>query len=123
MLKLSSALSSIPQSELVLQIHDELVIEVPKESKDAAAEILKSSMETALPLLVPLVVHLSTGTRWGSLVPYKPPSSLPGGGDGDGDGEGAGACASTSTSAAAVDDPDDDDDFALRFLHSDFGDE
>ena len=49
------------QSRLLLQIHDELVLEVPEQELDEVAILLKTHMEAAMTLRVPLVVHLSQG--------------------------------------------------------------
>jgi DNA polymerase-1 len=49
------------QARMLLQIHDELVLEVPDFELGEVSGILKSHMEAALPLRVPLVVHLSHG--------------------------------------------------------------
>jgi len=49
------------QARILLQIHDELVLEVPEAELAAVAEVLQRHMEAALPLRVPLVVHLSHG--------------------------------------------------------------
>ncbi len=47
------------QSRMLLQIHDELVLEVPEAEIEPVSKLLKEHMEAALPLRVPLVVHLS----------------------------------------------------------------
>ncbi len=49
------------QARMLLQIHDELVLEVPEREFDAVSLLLKSHMEAAMSLRVPLVVHLSHG--------------------------------------------------------------
>lgn len=48
-------------AELILQIHDELVFEVPSNEIKQVAEIIKDSMESVLQLDVPLVVNITTG--------------------------------------------------------------
>ena len=52
------------QSRMILQVHDELVFDVPKEEKDVLSKIVKEEMENALVLKVPLVVDLGTGGNW-----------------------------------------------------------
>ena len=52
---------------LVLQVHDELIVEAPEGRAPDAGRILKSAMEGAMDLKVPLVVSLSTGKRWDEL--------------------------------------------------------
>ena len=49
------------KSRLILQIHDELLIEAPEDEKDVVSELLKRNMEEALELAVPLFVDLHTG--------------------------------------------------------------
>ena len=51
-------------AKVVLQVHDELVLEVEEEQKEKAKEILQSSMENAVKLDVPLKVELSEGKTW-----------------------------------------------------------
>lgn len=55
-----SALSA----KLVLQVHDELVVECPKEEAELVCEILKKSMSGIASLSVPLVVEVKTGYSW-----------------------------------------------------------
>ena len=49
---------------LLLQIHDELVVETPQEKAEAAGEVLRQEMENAMSLKVPLTVELGTGHDW-----------------------------------------------------------
>lgn len=51
-------------AKLILQIHDELLIEVKTEDKEKAKEILKKSMVEAAKLSIPLEVEVSEGTNW-----------------------------------------------------------
>jgi len=52
------------QSKLILQVHDELIIETLIEEKEQVSKILKEEMENAATLLVPLVVDMSEGDNW-----------------------------------------------------------
>ncbi len=52
------------RSRLILQIHDELLIETVREEEDKVAEILRDSMQSAADLAVTLAVDLHTGTDW-----------------------------------------------------------
>lgn len=52
------------RSRLILQIHDELIVEAPESEKEQAAAILKNCMENAFKLDVPLTVDLKMGTSW-----------------------------------------------------------
>lgn len=55
---------------MLCQIHDELVIEVPREDLAQGAALLRESMEGAWELRVPLTVQLAAGPSWGCLEPY-----------------------------------------------------
>lgn len=52
------------KSKIVLQIHDELIIETLNEEKEEVKEILKNQMEKAANLLVPLNVEVEEGKNW-----------------------------------------------------------
>lgn len=51
-------------ARLVLQVHDELIVESPESEKNAAAAILKEEMEKAYKLSVPLIVDMNSGKSW-----------------------------------------------------------
>lgn len=51
-------------AKLILQVHDELIVEVAKSDRDAAAEILSRAMEGAVSLAVPLTAEVSAGENW-----------------------------------------------------------
>ena len=51
-------------AKIILQVHDELIIEVKEEEKEKAKEILKESMENAAKLDVPLKVEISEAKTW-----------------------------------------------------------
>jgi DNA polymerase I-like protein with 3'-5' exonuclease and polymerase domains len=55
------------RAALVLQLHDELLFEVKEQHVDAVKEIIKSCMESTIPISVPLPVKISIGKSWGSL--------------------------------------------------------
>ena len=52
------------KGKMLLQVHDELVFDVPNEEVDAFAEMVKSEMENAYTLDVPLLVEVGTGQNW-----------------------------------------------------------
>jgi DNA polymerase-1 len=52
------------QSRLLLQVHDELVLEAVSSEVEAVTEILVRNMESAATLAVPLDVQVGTGTSW-----------------------------------------------------------
>jgi DNA polymerase-1 len=60
-----------PQSKLILQVHDELVLEVPKNDEKKVANFIKTSMENIYTLTVPLVVDIESGDNWGNLEKIK----------------------------------------------------
>ena len=51
-------------AKIVLQIHDELLLEVSNKDKEKAKQILKNCMEKAAKLEIPLEVELSEGNSW-----------------------------------------------------------
>ena len=51
-------------AKLILQVHDELILELPEEELQAARKILREEMEGAAQLSVPLVVEMSEGKSW-----------------------------------------------------------
>ncbi len=57
------------QARPLLQVHDELLLEVPRDEVDRLVPILRETMETALPLDVPLTVDIKVGDDWDSMTP------------------------------------------------------
>lgn len=51
-------------SKILLQIHDELLLEVKEDEKEEVKELLKSSMENAMKLTIPLEVEVSEALNW-----------------------------------------------------------
>ena len=52
------------KSKLILQVHDELVLDVHPEEKEKIETLVKEAMELDQPLRVPLVVNLAWGNNW-----------------------------------------------------------
>ena len=52
------------RSRLILQVHDELLLECPPEEAEKAAELLKRTMEEVTELKVPLLAEVHTGNTW-----------------------------------------------------------
>ena len=52
------------KSRMILQVHDELVFDVPKKEAEAISELVKEHMEGAFELAVPLEVDVQTGSNW-----------------------------------------------------------
>src|SRR5205085_6910155 len=53
-----------PSARLLLQVHDELLLECPADEADAAAEVVRTEMEGCFPLQVPLEVSTGRGPTW-----------------------------------------------------------
>jgi DNA polymerase-1 len=51
-------------AKMLLQVHDELVFEVPPEELEGVKAVVKDRMESAAKLAVPLVVDMGTGINW-----------------------------------------------------------
>jgi DNA polymerase-1 len=65
MLRIQAALDAGDSGALLLlQVHDELVLEVPRASVEAVTALVRDGMEGALSLKVPLVVDIHTGSNW-----------------------------------------------------------
>lgn len=52
------------QSKMIMQVHDELVVEVVKSELDIVTKLVKEAMELNQPLSVPLVVDVNVGESW-----------------------------------------------------------
>ncbi len=52
------------KSKLILQVHDELILNVPNDEIDKVKPLLKECMEEAYQLIVPLKVEMNTGDSW-----------------------------------------------------------
>jgi DNA polymerase I len=60
------------RSRMLLQVHDELVFETDDEELPALATLVKTTMEQALPLDVPLTVDVKVGADWERMDRYEP---------------------------------------------------
>ena len=54
-------------SKMILQVHDELVLEVPDSEAEPVTQLVRSVMESAYTLDVPLKVDVKTGSHWGEM--------------------------------------------------------
>ncbi len=54
----------VPGSKLIMQVHDELIVECDKGKEELVSSILKKEMESAAELAVPLVSEVGTGSNW-----------------------------------------------------------
>jgi len=52
------------KSRMTLQVHDELVFEVPEEESDVMRTLVREQMENVHPLTVPLLVEIGVGRNW-----------------------------------------------------------
>jgi DNA polymerase-1 len=56
-------------ARMLLQVHDELVFDLPRDEVDRLAPVIRATMESAMPLDVPLVVDLKVGDSWEGMRP------------------------------------------------------
>ena len=69
MLRVPEALSQAGlAARMLLQVHDELVLECPLEQLRQTAELVQSTMESVYPLSVPLLTEARHGDTWGQMV-------------------------------------------------------
>jgi len=59
--------NEIPSLKMTLQIHDELVFEVPEELAESSIAMIREGMETVYQLKLPLTTKVSQGLNWGEL--------------------------------------------------------
>jgi DNA polymerase-1 len=55
------------ETRMILQVHDELLFEVPEKEKEALENLVRYEMENVYKLAVPLVVEIGTGPNWRDL--------------------------------------------------------
>jgi DNA polymerase I len=72
MLQVESALHQQGlNGQMLLQIHDELLLEAPREQLGDTAKVVRRVMEGVVNLKIPLVVDLKAGANWGELYPLE----------------------------------------------------
>ncbi|WP_314722055.1 DNA polymerase I [Haemophilus pittmaniae] len=64
MIQLDQKLQNDPDIAMIMQVHDELVFEVRSEKVAFYSELIKTQMEIAADLVVPLIVDVGQGTNW-----------------------------------------------------------
>ena len=64
MIQLDLKLQNDPDIKMIMQVHDELVFEVRSEKVAFYSELIKTQMEGAADLVVPLIVEVGQGTNW-----------------------------------------------------------
>ncbi len=52
------------KSKMILQIHDELILNVPKEEEKIIMKLVEEEMENAMELKVPLLAESESGNNW-----------------------------------------------------------
>lgn len=57
------------RSRMLLQVHDELVLEVPEDEVETLVGVVRRAMSGAEDLVVPLVVDVKVGRNWGEMTP------------------------------------------------------
>ena len=59
------------KARLLLSVHDELLLEAPRDEVERLVPLLRAAMEDALPLSVPLTVEAKTGDSWEGMTPVS----------------------------------------------------
>ena len=68
MLKIPEALQGAGlNGKMLLQVHDEIVLECPENELDTTARIVRETMESAYPLSIPLLTEARWGPNWGEM--------------------------------------------------------
>ncbi len=72
MIKINEDLPKISsKTKILLQVHDELILEVPNKDLDKVAKYVKRTMENVHKLPIPLIADLEVGNNWGELNKYN----------------------------------------------------
>ena len=72
MIRLHKTLSErFPEASMVLQVHDELVFDLPETQLEEVARLVRDTMEHAIELKVPLEVEAKVGKDWYDMTPLK----------------------------------------------------
>jgi DNA polymerase-1 len=72
MLEVEAALKQASLAgSMLLQLHDELLLEVPQAEVRATAKMVRQAMEGVVNLKIPLIVDLSAGYNWGDMYPVE----------------------------------------------------
>jgi DNA polymerase-1 len=59
------------QTRMLLQVHDELVFEAPRNELDHTIQVVQATMENTVELSVPLLTEARFGENWGALKDYS----------------------------------------------------
>jgi len=64
-------------AQMLLQVHDELLLEAPEDEVDRLVPVLRETMEGALPLSVPLTVDVKVSRSWEGMTPVSRRDAAP----------------------------------------------
>jgi DNA polymerase-1 len=68
MIKIPTALKAAGlKGQMLLQVHDEIVLECPQEELEKTARVVQKTMEEAYPLSIPLSTEARSGKSWGAM--------------------------------------------------------
>ena len=56
--------NEVPEAHLIMQVHDELIIEAPENKKEEVSLLLKQEMENAVKMSVPFIADVNCGKTW-----------------------------------------------------------
>ena len=72
MIAINEKLAKVPEAgKMIIQVHDELVFDVPKKELKRLYGIVKNGMENVIKLNVPVLAHIEAGDNWLELSPYE----------------------------------------------------
>ena len=54
----------LPQTKMIMQVHDELIFETPKTNAEEVLKLVKDKMENAVKLDIPLIADAAIGKNW-----------------------------------------------------------
>ncbi len=67
MIKIQEEYKNNPEVKMILQIHDEIILEVKENISEEVSRKVKETMESVFELKVPLIADVSTGDNWGEI--------------------------------------------------------
>jgi len=64
MIQIQKELKKNYKTKMILQVHDELIFDAPKDEVEKVSELIKSTMEAAMQMDVPLIAEVGVGANW-----------------------------------------------------------
>jgi len=64
MIQIQKELKKNYQTKMILQVHDELIFDAPKDEVEKVSELIKTTMEAAMQMEVPLIAEVGIGNNW-----------------------------------------------------------